>query len=281
MEKLQAALEKAREKRGETGGALRPSKARRSKDPGLVASELNALWENIPEMTVNKTRLQKRKLVFMEAGRLATPFDMLRTKVLQIAAANGWKRVAVTSPSPGCGKTTTAVNLALSLGRQPDLRVMLFDMDMRRPALAKTLMQKGMTNSTHDVLDRKVTLEQQAMRIGSNLIISANASPMRDPSELFLRQRTGDIIDELESTYKPDLIVFDMPPMLINDDTSAFLRHVDCALIVVEAGASTVEQVDLCEKELAVQTNVLGMALNKCRFQSDGYGYYSNYGAKY
>lgn len=279
MEKLQAALEKAREQRGE--GGLRPSKSRRSKDASLADSELNALWDEIPYMELNKTRLQKRKLVFTEAGRLATPFDMLRTKVLQIVAANGWKRIAVTSPSPGCGKTTTAANLAISLGRQQDLRVMLFDMDMRRPALTKTLLQKPKVHNTFDVLERRVPLEQQAERIGKNLIVSGNYNAMRDPADLFLRQRTGDIIDEIEATYKPDLVVFDMPPMLINDDTSAFLKHVDCALIVVEAGSSTVEQVDLCEKELAVQTNVLGMLLNKCRFQSDGYGYYSNYGSKY
>ena len=49
--------------------------------------------------------------------------------------------------------------------------------------------------------------------------------------------------------------------------------------VVIHLGAMT--GVDLCEKELALQTNVLGMLLNKCRFQSDGYGYYSNYGAKY
>lgn len=279
MEKLQAALEKAREQRGDA--ALRPSKSRRSRDASIADSELNALWDKVPYMTIDKVKLQKRKLVFTEAGRLATPFDMLRTKVLQIVAANGWKRIAVTSPSPGCGKTTTAANLAISLGRQQDLKVMLFDMDMRRPALAKTLMQKGGVHNTFDVLERRATLDQQAQRIGKNLIISVNYNAMRDPADLFLRQRTGDIIDELEATYKPDLMVFDMPPMLINDDTSAFLKHVDCALIVVEAGTSTVEQVDLCEKELAVQTNVLGMLLNKCRFQSDGYGYYSNYGAKY
>lgn len=279
MEKLQAALEKAREQRGQTG--LRPSKSRRARDAGLADSELNALWDEIPFMEINKTRLQQRKLVFKEAGRLATPFDMLRTKVLQIVAANGWKRIAVTSPSPGCGKMTTSANLAISLGRQQDLRVMFFDMDMRRPALAKTLMQKAKVHNTYDVLERRIPIEQQAERIGKNLIISTNYNAMRDPADLFLRQRTGDIIDEIEATYKPDLMVFDMPPMLINDDTSAFLKHVDCALIVVEAGASTVEQVDLCEKELAVQTNVLGMLLNKCRFQSDGYGYYSNYGSKY
>ena len=110
---------------------------------------------------------------------------------------------------------------------------------------------------------------------------SMNFNAMRDPADLFLRQRTGDIMDEIEAEYKPDLMVFDMPPMLINDDTSAFLKHVDASLIVVEAGVSTIDQVDLCEKELALQTNVLGMLLNKCRFQSDGYGYYSNYGAKY
>ena len=280
MEKLQAALEKARARRNSGNGGLHPSYASRARDAGAADQELNALWNSLPELQIDRNRLQKRKLIFSEAGRLATPFDILRTKVLQIVSTNGWKRIAVTSPSPGCGKTTTAANLSLSLGRQQDLRIILFDMDMRRPALAKTLMQKGGHN-TFDVLERRLPLDQQAQRVGRNLIISMNFNEMRDPADLFLRQRTGDIIDEIEAQYKPDLMVFDMPPMLINDDTSAFLKHVDASLIVVEAGVSTVDQVDLCEKELALQTNVLGMLLNKCRFQSDGYGYYTNYGTKY
>jgi protein-tyrosine kinase len=280
MEKLQAALERAREKRESDGNVENRASTRRAPSAEPVESQVAQRWNALRPLQVDKVKLQRRKLVSLDAGRFATPYDMLRTKMLQIANSNGWKRIAITSPSPGCGKTTTCCNLAASLGRQEDLRVVLMDMDMRRPAMANTLMQKG-TRSTSDIFERRVDFSEQVGRIGNNLAVSMNYIPMRDPSDIFLRQRTGEIVDEIEFDYKPDIMLFDMPPMLVNDDTSAFMKNVDAALIIVEAGLSTIEQVDMCEKELSVQTNVLGMVLNKCRFQSDGYGYYSSYGGRY
>ncbi|MBM7068988.1 tyrosine-protein kinase family protein [Actibacterium sp. 188UL27-1] len=276
MEKLQAALQKAREKRAETLNEPTPTKSARPKSRLLRNDkpDLTTLWADLEPMDIDKTRLRRRKLLTIDAGHEATPFDMLRTKVLQTLAANDWKRIAITSPSPGSGKTTTSANLAASLSRQSELRIMLMDMDMRRPALSNAFMQRG-TKSTSDVLEGRVTFADQALWIGTNLAISMNFNAMRDPSDLFLRQRTSEVLDEIEKTYKPNVMLFDMPPLLVNDDTSAFLKNVDCAMIVVEAGVSTLEQVDMCEKELAEQTNVMGMVLNKCRFHSDGYGYYS------
>jgi len=216
--------------------------------------------------------------VALRGGGESTPFDMLRTKVLQLMEAGGWRRLVITSPSPGAGKTTTSANLAISLARQIDLRVMLLDLDMRRPALAKLLGYRG-EEGFEAVLEGQVPYAEQARRISDNLALSMNFGGARDPSDLFLRQSTGAVIDEIERTYQPDIMVFDMPPLMVNDDTSAFLRNADCALIVAEAGVSTLAQIDLCEKELAERTNVLGVTLNKCRYQSDGYGYYYyNYG---
>ncbi|MEL6519325.1 MAG: CpsD/CapB family tyrosine-protein kinase [Pseudomonadota bacterium] len=276
MEKLQAALQKAREKRagngGDETGQYRPAK--RANASRLLRPDTSELWATLAPMQVDKTRLSRRKLVTIDAGHEATAFDMLRTKVLTLLSTNNWKRIAVTSPAPGSGKTTTSANLAASLARQLELSILLMDMDMRRPALAEAFMQRG-TKSTYDVLERRIAFADQAQRIGPNMAVSMNFNAMRDPSDLFLRQRTTEVLDEIDRTYKPDVMIFDMPPLLVNDDTTAFLSNVDCALIVVEAGVSTLEQVDLCEKELASQTNVMGMVLNKCRFNNDAYGYYS------
>lgn len=273
MERLQAALAKARETRGaETTGAARP---RQSQAPRLVPNES---WNQLEEIELGKMRTARRRLVTLRGGGEAVPFDILRTKVLQLTKANDWTRIAVTSPSPGSGKTTTSANLAISIARQVDLRVILIDMDMRRPALAKTIGYKS-AHGFDAVLDGVVTFEEQARRFGNNLAIACNQGVRKDPSDLFLRERTAEIIDEIEQAYQPDLMLFDMPPTMVNDDTSAFSRNVDCALIVAEAGVSTIDQVDLCEKELSEQTNILGVVLNKCRFNTDGYGYYNyNYG---
>jgi len=64
--------------------------------------------------------------------------------------------------------------------------------------------------------------------------------------------------------------------MLVTDDMMAFAGEVDCVLLVAAAEASTIKEVDTCERELAAQTNVLGVVLNKCRYtdRGAGYGYY-------
>lgn len=268
MEKLQAAIAQAREMRGKTG----PAQVR-----GVAASpEMPGAWDQIAQLDLSAEKAARNRLVSLAGGVHATPFDLLRTKVLQLTSANQWTRVAITSPSAGCGKTTTAANLAASLGRQVDMRTILMDMDMRRPTLGHLFDHTGKA-SVFDVLEDEVSFADQARRLGPNVALSMNSGPARDPSELILRKRTEEIINEIERTYRPGIMLFDLPPMLANDDTSAFLRIVDCAMIVAEAEVTTASQIDTCEKELAQQTNVLGVVLNKCRFNEEEYGYSYGY----
>lgn len=257
---------------GRSVGAAGPARVR-----GMPGSA-DALgdWDQIAPLELTPEKVVNNRLVSLSGGIHATPFDVLRTKVLQLTAANGWSRIAITSPSAGCGKTTTSANLAASLGRQVDMRTILMDMDMRRPTLGQLFDYDGKT-SVFDVLEEKVSFADHARRLGPNVALSMNAGPARDPSELLLRKRTEEIIDDIQRTYQPGIMLFDMPPMLANDDTSAFLRIVDCVMIVAEAEVSTTNQIDMCEKELAQQTNVLGVVLNKCRFEDDDYGYSYNY----
>ena len=71
-------------------------------------------------------------------------------------------------------------------------------------------------------------------------------------------------------------MIFDLPPLLTGDDTRAFLKNVDCALLVLRAEETKSAQIDTSEKEIAKYTNVLGMVLNSCRHgdETQGYGYY-------
>jgi len=73
-------------------------------------------------------------------------------------------------------------------------------------------------------------------------------------------------------------MIFDTPPLLVSDDTLGFLDQVDCVLLVAEAEATTIDEIDNCEQELAARSNVLGVVLNKCRYMGKGYGYDYDYG---
>jgi protein-tyrosine kinase len=69
-------------------------------------------------------------------------------------------------------------------------------------------------------------------------------------------------------------MIFDLPPLLVGDDTRSVLKDVDCALLVARSDVTTVAQIDTCEREIAEHTNMLGVVLNQCRDPDDDFGYY-------
>ncbi|MEM8849563.1 MAG: chromosome partitioning ATPase-like protein, partial [Pseudomonadota bacterium] len=73
-------------------------------------------------------------------------------------------------------------------------------------------------------------------------------------------------------------LLFDLPPLMVSDDALAFLPLADCALMIAAAEQSSLRQVDNCEKEIAAQTAMLGVVLNRCAQPGPGYGYgYGSY----
>ena len=254
MEKLQAALEKARKSRGNTS---RETTLRKASAP----TRTDDLWADLTPFDVQDKHLEAHRVVTRAANPAATPFDILRTKVLLQMRQNGWKRLAITSPMPQSGKTTTACNLALGLGRQRDLRAILLDLDLRDPSV-NTFFQARPEHSIGDVLTGEVSFGDQALRIGDNVACSMANRAETDPTRLLLAEETAEVIDRIEATYQPDVMIFDLPSVLVNDDTRAFLKNADCALIVIRADSTRYGQFDACEREIAEQTNVLGVVLN-------------------
>jgi MinD-like ATPase involved in chromosome partitioning or flagellar assembly len=153
------------------------------------------------------------------------------------------------------------------------------DFDMRNPSMAKILGTKPEGTVAH-ILKRERKFEETAFRLGSTVAFLLNSKPTSDPSDVFLRSETAECLLEIARDYQPDFMVFDVPPMFVNDDAAAIFSNVDCVLIVADAERSTVSDLDRCEKEVAEHTNVLGMVLNKCRFPEKGYGYGYGYGGE-
>lgn len=268
MERLHAAIEKARRQR--QGAPGEPALAARAPTP--ASETLTTLWETFQRLDIPVAHLRKNRLVAYEGGPDAGPYDLLRTRVLQMAKKNDWRRVAVVSPHSECGKTTTVANLAFSFGRQKDVRTVVLDFDLRRVGLAKTLGQQC-RHTMADVLERRVPFAEHGLRHGANVVIGLNAGPVRNPSELLQSQQTRDALDEVEALYQPDIVLFDMPPLMSSDDNFGFLKNVDCALILAEADRTTTAEIDLAERQVSELTNVMGVVLNKCRYANEGYGY--------
>lgn len=288
MEKLQAALEKARNQRPAPSQDRGTPAAPRS---GPLAAALRhrpapqdvrgAAWAALRPFVPDDRYLEKKRVVAFRGTHHATGFDILRTKTLQMMAANGWKRLAITSPGAGSGKTTLTANLAASIVRHPEITAILMDMDMRRPSLGSVFGlpdARSGTPGTSDVLEGRVPFADQAWRIGENLLVSANTAALRTSAEVLHSRRATEILADIQQTYDPALMIFDMPPMMVSDDTLGFMGQVDCAILVAEYNVSTVDQIDQCEHALSERTNVLGVVLNKSRFSDEEYGYgYGSY----
>ena len=274
MEKLQAALARAREKRDNNGRPIRQSDFARTPNRRQAnkAAAVDERWAALSELEASAKRLQASRIFANEATVDAQHFDILRTKLLLEMRRNDWTRIAITSATPGCGKTTTACNLIAGLGRQPELRGMLFDLDFRRPTVSKFFGVSPVA-SLEDVMNGEAAFNEQALRLHENTAISMTTRAVRDPARVILRSQTSELFDTIQDEYQPDLMLFDMPPVLVSDETRGFLKQVDAVLIVAGAESSTVAQIDEVEREVAQYSNVAGIVLNKCRFMDDNYGY--------
>ena len=286
MDRIQQAIAKARVERDAlmAEGGVAPAHAA----PGMAvpggaltgASAPDAIaqaWQALPTLEVDRRRAARNHLVALVGGDGAAEIDGIRTRLLQHLAANGFCKVAITSPTPGAGKTTLALNLGLSLGRQSDQRILVADADLRRPQMAKVL---GIPVRHHfdRVLEGTETLADNAMRVGDHLAFATTHGSVRNSAELLQSRRAGTALDTIQATYAPTVMLFEVPPVLVSDDAVAFLGHMDCALIVVAAERNSTREVDRCEREVASQTTVLGMVLNRCRYMDRADGYTDYYG---
>ncbi|KQV70304.1 CpsD/CapB family tyrosine-protein kinase [Rhizobium sp. Root1220] len=242
--------------------------------PVSRSQELSQIaWDALSPLVIDHDAIARNRIVTANRSDTAhVAFDMLRTKLLQELRQNNWTSVAITSPTPGCGKTFVAANLAFSLANQKDCRTLLLDLDLRRPQVGKTLGIKNAA-SMESFLKGEIEVGDTFLRHEENLAIAANRKPAQFSAELLQSTASTDALFEMKQRMMPDIILFDLPPMLSTDDVLAFLPNVDCVILVAAAEHSTLAEVDVCEHSLAAKANVLGVVLNKCKFTPEKYGY--------
>lgn len=272
MERIRAAIQKARETRDD-GLPAGASGATTDAAPRRMPGSVEANWQELEVFRPQLHLMAKNRIVtFDQKDKAHVPFDMMRTQVLAACRKNGWKTVGITSPTPACGKTVTAINLAFSFARQKDTRTVLVDADLRKPMVAEDL---GISNS-HSMgkfLSGTSGVQENFLSYSETLAIGTNNRRSLHSAEILQDNKAVDAMKTLHKSLKPDVVLVDMPPMLATDDVIAFLPNVDAMLLIVAAGSTTVSEVDECERELSERTNVMGVILNKCRYIPENYGY--------
>ncbi|WP_426233094.1 CpsD/CapB family tyrosine-protein kinase [Pararhizobium sp. DWP3-4] len=226
-------------------------------------------WGNLASLDPAPDTVFRNRIVTIDRSDPAhVPFDMMRTTVLQNLRQNGWTSIAITSPTASCGKSLVALNLAFSLAHQLDRRTLLVDLNLKLPQIGEML---GVTAraSMEDFLKGDAPIQDIFLRYGENLAVAVNDRPVQFSAELLQSLEAVRVLQDLRLRMGPDVILYDLPPMLSSDDVTAFLPNVDCAILVAAAEHSTFAEVDRCERYLSERTNMLGVVLNKCRYCTD------------
>jgi len=225
-----------------------------------------SLWSELAPFQLDPRQMRKYRIVtFARSHPAYVSFDIMRTKIGRVMRDKKWTSVALTSPTPDCGKSMICLNLAFSFARQTDCRTVLVDLDLRRPGLAKLLGLPG-TSSVEKFLRGQSGIKDVFRRYGDSLAVGLGHHASPDSAELLQSAGTAEALRDLRQKLKPDVTIYDLPPMLVSDDALGFLPHVDCVMLVVAAEANTISEIDICERDLTEQTNLLGVVLNKCRY---------------
>ena len=245
MERIKQALEKAR-RRGPARdlGQASPSPAA----PAMPAGPTHQPASDVLGVTYHQTRVVQLDPNHLERHRIVAfnkhlshswVFDLLRTQVLRTMDENGWRTLAITSPTPEAGKTVVAINLAMSIAYQTDKTAMLVDFDLRRPKIASCLgLPAG--KSFNEVLDGSAEIAEVLINPGlPRLVLLPTQRPVAHSSEVLSSRKVATLIEEMRARYDSRIVIFDLPPVLSADDTIAFLPQMDCVLMVVGYRMST------------------------------------------
>lgn len=253
MERIKFAIEKAKAGAPET----------RIRRPAIPDSPESVQYVETAVMSLDPAHLESHRIIAHQKTHPASwAFDVLRTQVLQKMDENGWRTLAITSPSVESGKTVVAINLAMSIAQHTNRTALLVDFDLRRPSVARSL---GLNRSLslNDYLDGRVEIGEAMVNpdIDRFVVLPTN-SPVPGASEVLSSGKVDNLITDLRDRYSDRIVIFDLPPVLAADDVMSVLPRIDCVLMVVGSGVSTQNEVEEAMRRLS-KANVLGVVLNK------------------
>ena len=272
MENIRKAIERAKARSGGSVGTRQPPPRI---DPRHTPEFIPTTAPYISEVELDRAHLVANRIIAHgQPTRLSRPFDMLRTQVLQAMDAKNYRVVGITSPTPSCGKTVTAINLALNIARQLERSVTLVDLDLQKPRVASTL-GVGDCASVSDVLLGRATLSEGTLYgcIDSQRLALLPAKETFGSSELLASSATAAFFQDLRHAFPSSTIIIDLPPILSTDEVISVLPHLDCAILVAAVGQTKLSEIEDCTHHLK-GTDVLRVVVNKTTDPQSSYYYY-------
>jgi exopolysaccharide/PEP-CTERM locus tyrosine autokinase len=217
-------------------------------------------------------------------GVLAEEFRLAKRQLLltarRLAASDPAKArtMLVCSPKPGDGKTYCAVNLAISMAAERDLRVLLVDADFAKPGVMSRLGVEDGPGLLDALGDPAIDVESCVVGTDiSNLSLLPAGAGSTSDTELIASERTPALIARLLAADPERMVIFDSPPALAASPASVLALHVGQVMLVVRADRTpesdirdAVHRLDGCEN--------IQLLLNSVSFAPGGARFGSYYG---
>ena len=187
-------------------------------------------------------------------------YNTLRTNIRFAIPGEGCKRLCLTSGLASEGKSTTILNLAISFA-ETGSKVLLIDGDMRRPSLARLLIEKvspGLSNVLAGLCDAADAIHHD-VKPNLDVLFAGEIPP--NPLELLGNPRMKKLIEDMSQVY--DYILVDTPPVSIVSDACEVANVTDGVLFLARQNETDKEAVIRGVKQLELSNSrLLGFVLN-------------------
>jgi non-specific protein-tyrosine kinase len=279
MSKLQKALEKAKEARGDSysDSTGMPESAPDSVDdihlPTLKIWEGDVVPEKVDRISpsYNQSRSVSLDPEVMERNRCVAIFPnreeveayrILRTQILNRTRESGGNLIMITSALPGEGKTLTAINLALTFAREFRQTALLVDCDLKKQSIHEMMgfrSDKGLV----DHLIGDCPVEDLFVWPGvEKLTLISGGGTINESSEIMGSPRMMELVVEMKRRYPERYIFFDVPSILVGADALTFALLADFIVMVVQADKTPLGEVNKAA-QLIPREKLLGLVLNR------------------
>jgi len=165
-------------------------------------------------------------------------FKVLRTNLLFPASGNLPRKILITSPLPGDGKSFVTSNLAISIAQGVEEYVLLIDCDVRRPKIHK-YFGFGQVVGLSEHLSVGTELSKTLLKTPiPKLTVLPAGQPPENPTELLSSKRMKALLNEVATRYDDRFIIIDSPPPSMAAETTAIVNFVDGVILIVKAGST-------------------------------------------
>ena len=231
-----------------------------------ISSKRRRRIESVDSYPVDLITFGHPKSMISEAYR------NVRTSVLLSFSEKPPKTILITSPNPGEGKTTTAINTAIALC-QTGAQVLIIDADLRHPRIHKVFAE-GNGAGLSTFLSGSAALESTIQKTEiPNLCFMSSGPIPPNPSELIGSNLFKSMMESLRQKF--DHILVDSPPALGFSDSIILSISVDGVILVVAGGKTPRETLQRAKETLRqVNAKILGVVINRVDMRRSGYGYY-------